>query len=485
MPIILGAASSAALQPSAPSYGINAGPPARAIARYGGLALPGSTSVQAWIDLNDTTFWRLQDYGIGDPNRQIGAAQRAWRARGSYTSDDFGKGGIGREITLPEEYMEDATHALSGAMGPIQQAGEQYLTFDGATYFLAKYKGNTVPKLKTPKTNPAWWSLALQFVCRDSWAYDFQLSGSLSNLLNPIGGFEPGSATPTGWSQVTDSGAPAYTWDATVSQSGTHSGKIVNAASASGGWSTATGTGGIAVAGGATYIVSGWIQPTTVVGTGAYLRPLEYSAAGALVNDWGATAMTPITGSGGWLQVAFAITLQSNTAFLALHCQLNGTGTVWFDSLTIQKAFDSQTGLYATPFADQVALSGSAAGVTTSFTLPYPGTAWTEPTYQLNVPNTNTAVITQLVLTNTQRSPAQALTINFPNGGLAASTAYTLTIDTVNFTVTDQNGTKYDFTGSFPFLYPSATAFTAKLTTASGTTTGVTLDTSWRTRWSL
>ncbi len=462
----------------------------RAIARFGGRGLPVTGALQPFIDLNDLGAWMLQDYDIGDSNRQIGAAQLRWLARGVYLSDDFGAAGVGRIVKLVENYYEGTAFGGSGnplaqQLGQLSQAGEQYLTFDNKTYLLAKLKGVSGRKLMVPNP-PYWWRLNLEFVCREPWARDFQLSGSLANLLNPNGGFENGNIT--GWASGVDSGTMTFA-QSSVAHSGTKSASIAANPSGSGFWATPAGTSGIAASGGATYALGGWINLASVTGTGAYFRIMEYDSGGVLVKDWGSTLMTPVTGTQGWTYYASTFTTQSATAFLRVVCQLNATGgTAYFDDVVLQETFDNQTGLYAAAFVDQVPLAGSAgAGTATAFTITNPGSVWAEPLWQVTIPATNTAAISAITIFN--QTTGLGLTVNF-SPALAASTAYTFQVDCGALTATI-GSQPYDWStpgaGSLgmPYLVPGANAMTATIATSSGTTTGVVLDSQWTNRWEL
>lgn len=119
----------------------------------------------------------------------------------------------------------------------------------------------------------------------------------------------------------------------------------------------------------------------------------------------------------------------------------------------------------------------------TNFSITYAGSIFAEPTFTLTVPNTNAAVIGNLVLTNTMSSEALTATLN-----LAASTAYTVTVSGANFAVTDGSGHSYDIAGSFPMLYGpagQANTFTVAVTAVSGVPTGLTLGGTYSNRWVL
>jgi hypothetical protein len=140
--------------------------------------------------------------------------------------------------------------------------------------------------------------------------------------------------------------------------------------------------------------------------------------------------------------------------------------------------------LSATTIAAQALNSGSA----TTWNVTYAGSVFSDIlTWTLTIPVGNTAPIASFVLSNTMPSPAETLTINFP-GNLAGSTAWTITIDVGNMTITDQNGHQYDPAGSFPRLYGPAgqvNAMSATLTPASGTATSCTIGGSVTPRWML
>ena len=138
--------------------------------------------------------------------------------------------------------------------------------------------------------------------------------------------------------------------------------------------------------------------------------------------------------------------------------------------------------LSATSIGATTLNSGSA----TTFNVAYAGSIFTDSLiWTLTIPNTNAAPISSFTLSNTMPTPNEMLSITFPTP-LAASTAWAITIDSGNFTVADQSGRAYDFTGSFPRLYGPAgqvNAMSATLTPASGTATGCTIGGSYTARW--
>ena len=125
-----------------------------------------------------------------------------------------------------------------------------------------------------------------------------------------------------------------------------------------------------------------------------------------------------------------------------------------------------------------------SSGTATTQSVTYAGSVWTEPVWTLSVSNTNAAAIQSLQIQNTMSG--DSITAVFP-GGLAASTAWTVTIDSSAMSVRDNLGNGYDVVGSaFPLLYgPAGQAQTisATLTPVSGTATGCTLSCVAFDRW--
>ena len=137
----------------------------------------------------------------------------------------------------------------------------------------------------------------------------------------------------------------------------------------------------------------------------------------------------------------------------------------------------------ASSFGPQACGGSTGAGTQTNFSIAYSGSVLSRPVWTLTIPNTNAVTITSFKLQNTLSG--EILTLNF-SPALSALTAYTLTIDTENYTVTDGGGHAYDPVGSFPKLYnPAGTSntFTATIVTGSGTSTGITLSASYSNRW--
>lgn len=130
-----------------------------------------------------------------------------------------------------------------------------------------------------------------------------------------------------------------------------------------------------------------------------------------------------------------------------------------------------------------VALTGSTGGTPTIFNLTNAGNWWTKPVFVLDIPSAHTNPVSKIILSNT--TSLETLTTTF-SPTLTVGTHWVVTIDSGAFTITDQNGRQYDFSGSFPQLYPPAgtvNGFSATLFSTGGAPTGVTLTPTWTHRW--
>ena len=135
--------------------------------------------------------------------------------------------------------------------------------------------------------------------------------------------------------------------------------------------------------------------------------------------------------------------------------------------------------------ATTIAATALNSGSVTAISQTYAGSVFCRPVWTLTIPNSNAVAISSFVLANAMSG--ETLTLNF-SGNLAASTAWTITIDSGAQTVVDQHGTAYDFSGAFPRLYGPAgqvQTINSTLTPASGTATGCTIGASFNARWTL
>jgi len=126
------------------------------------------------------------------------------------------------------------------------------------------------------------------------------------------------------------------------------------------------------------------------------------------------------------------------------------------------------------------AVAGGTTPVITTIAITPSGTIFAEPQFILRVPVGNTQTISQLKIQNA--SSGELCTINF-TPVLPATTVKVITVDSGIFKVTDEVGTESDVIGSFPRLYPGGAQNIVVTITASGATTGVTLDIVYTARW--
>lgn len=107
---------------------------------FGGLPLPNGQGVMSTMNLNDGTQWQWQQLKYDDDYVQLTPAQLAWRA----ATTVIGRDRKGRILTLPMRYLEAGTSPSQSwgvQVGLLDQAGQQRLSFDGATYILAEFSG--------------------------------------------------------------------------------------------------------------------------------------------------------------------------------------------------------------------------------------------------------------------------------------------------------------------------------------------------------
>jgi hypothetical protein len=433
------------------------------ICTFGGLGLPNGQGTLSPISLNDVTNWFLQDVVIDHANRAIGISPLIARARSVYVSDDF----LNKSIVLTLRYQE-TYFALGTALAQLSQAGEQRLSFDNVTAILAKYKGirSNQPKL-VRKYPPFLWEMDLEFICREPWFKDISstqvspVSLVAAPPTGPVATALAGGSLAVGtytlaYTYVTASGetaaSPATTTAPGFAQSDYRTARIESrGGSRSTGSALQTGMGG---AGPRSRMVRGFKTSSVIPqGTAVVLvSGTQQISVGAVTLPTWATAVKWYIMSGP--TTGFTVQNANGNAF-TLNTAGNGV-------------------------APPVSSSGTA-----SFNVTYAGSVWAEPVYSLVIPSSNSNTITSLVLTNTMTG--EALTVNFP-GGLPGGRAYTITIDAGAWTITDQSANTYDYSGSFPMLYPPAgqvNPFTVQAVGTPANPTGLTLSATYTNRWEL
>ncbi len=132
------------------------------------------------LDLNDYVNTLLTDYfRTEDGNVQIGLEQLLYRGRGVITSLDFGP----RAISLPMTYLEDATHFIGQFLAVLSQASTQQLTFDNATYILARYAGIS-GRVPSRARQPLAWDFTLLLTAPSPFFQD--AAATVATPWNPI-----------------------------------------------------------------------------------------------------------------------------------------------------------------------------------------------------------------------------------------------------------------------------------------------------------
>jgi hypothetical protein len=374
-------------------------------------------------------------------------------------SDDW----LNKSVTLTVRFQE-TNFSLGQALAQLSQAGEQRLSFDNVTYILAKYKDAHSPQL-IRKYPPFMWEVQLEFICREPFFKDIAnttttpasivAAPTTSPSATPLAGGSLATGTYTlAYTYVTASGetaaSPATTLTPTVPVSDYRTGRITyRHASRSSGSALQTGLNGTA-------------SPTRELRSYSSTRVLPQGSATIL--------------SGSNLQMSVAAVTFPSWATAVKWYFMSGPTT----GFTVQNANGNAFTLNAP--GNGVA-PPSTSGGTTSFNVTYAGTVWSEPIYTLTIPPSNPNTVTQLVLTNTMST--EALTVNFP-GGLLGGRAITITIDSGAWAITDGSGNSYDYSGSFPLLYPplgQVNTFTAQCVGTPGNPSGLTLQATYNNRW--
>ena len=144
-------------------------------------------------------------------------------------------------------------------------------------------------------------------------------------------GFELGGATPAFWA-VPGWGHTDSTWtrDTAVAHSGASSVRLD--VSTPSGFITAYNTARVQLGAG-TYRYGAWIKSQGTTGIGAHIDPLFFDSAGNLVGSDHRQFAT--TGTHDWEFVSIDLATPAGATQVELHLRLAGTGTAWFDDVTL------------------------------------------------------------------------------------------------------------------------------------------------------
>lgn len=401
---------------------------------------------------------------IRAPTGGWGNALLLWASSSTALSMEVGQGDLGSATTTIPALVNGTSYWFQLSLSGVTATGKLFADSAGA---MGAQIGSTLTFNAAVGHTTALAASGHVGIAEVGGTAGCSFGGAFANVCTVTGPI-PTTGAGAAWAVNNTGGEPAFAWSKTNPYSGAYSLSIYLANSAGSGY---------------------WSAPSTVFPIGTHTLSIAMKAS-ATMGITRATASGDSSPNANLSTFDGAWHLQSATAAstlnegIVLFCS-SGTGTAYWDNLVVSPA-GPPANWYAEPAADQLPVAGSTGGTANSFTIGYPGSVWTEPKWQLNIPNTNTVAITQLILKNTMSG--ETLTINFPGSGLAANTAWTITIDAAACTVTDQNGAQYDTTGGFPKLYGPAgqsNPITATLTCASGTTTGVTLDSLWSNRWEI
>lgn len=429
------------------------------VCTFGGLTLPNNQAILAPINLNDVTNWFLQDIQIDHSNRAVGIQPLVARARSVYVSDDF----LNKIITLTLRYQE-TNLPLGQALAAISQAGEQQLSFDNVTYILAKFRSAATPKL-VRRYPPFLWEIQLSFICREPWFKDINNTQTTAQNITSAPTTAPSATATSGGSLAAGTYTLAYTYVTASGETAASPATTTTPAAAASDYRTARVE---------------WRGGSRSTGTALQGNMHNQGARSRMVRGLTTTHVTPV----GSATVLSGSNLQMSVA--AVTFPVWATAVKWYiisgptTGFTVQNANGNAFTLNT---AGNGVAPPTTSGGTATFYVTYNGSVWAEPVFTLTVPFSNQNTITQLVISNTMA--AEALTINFP-GGLPSGRPYTITVDSSNWTVSDQNGNSYDYQGSFPMLYPPAgqvNPFTVQCVGTPGNPSGLSLQAAYNSRW--
>jgi len=154
-----------------------------------------------------------------------------------------------------------------------------------------------------------------------------EATGALRN-----GGVEDGAGdTPAGWSHDPGDAQHVASWTSEEARSGRKSLKLGVTAGAEPSW-IATRQSGLRIAGGLRYRMTAWVKARAVVGYAGW-----YVHLGNAANPMIEAPMLPAgDGDFDWRQVTLEFTAPADADRADLGTVLRGTGTAWFDDVTLQ-----------------------------------------------------------------------------------------------------------------------------------------------------
>ena len=164
-------------------------------------------------------------------------------------------------------------------------------------------------------------------------AYSNEVSATPSypNLLTDPG-FELNPINANGWADSYWSGTPTFTWSSSVHHGGSYSAEISGS-----GIDAAYFTGYspyIAVSPSTPYKFSAWVDTSSLTGTGVFVVLSLFTSTGTWIEN---LQTSSLTGTNGWTQLSSTVTLPSNATQADFYLYCDGSGTAYFDDVSLTK----------------------------------------------------------------------------------------------------------------------------------------------------
>ena len=164
--------------------------------------------------------------------------------------------------------------------------------------------------------------------------------GGGGGALLTNGDFELNPINANGWNTQDWNGNASFTWATDYTHGGSYSAKVggtdINA-----GYNK-DGATKISVSPNTTYTLTGWVKTDSVSGTGAWVWMEQQDSLGYISGTrWDSTQFT---GTNDWTKVTYTFTTVSNALNMDVYINLNGSGTAWFDDLTLVQGTPANIG---------------------------------------------------------------------------------------------------------------------------------------------
>lgn len=150
------------------------------------------------------------------------------------------------------------------------------------------------------------------------------------------GGFERNPTAGGGWATQIWSGSPVFAWTADVKRSAGYSVSI-SGTGVNGGFNKSF-TNAVKVTPGVSYTLSAWAKTDQVTGSasdGAWIWIEQMNVANQVIagSRWDSAK---INGTQDWTQLQHTFTAMPEAASIRLYIHLRGSGTVWYDDITLE-----------------------------------------------------------------------------------------------------------------------------------------------------